>query len=126
MNGAIVNGVGGDDGAGIGGNSGRDCGTIIINDGKVTGDGSHQGAGIGGGAGGGKISRSITINGGTVHGNGLRDPKSDEEYPARESAAAVEDRREVRSPLTAETCKRMPVTARVSAAAVCTAEMAGR
>ena len=80
VNGAIVNGVGGDKGAGIGGNDGRDCGTIIINDGKVTGDGSHQGAGIGGGAGGGRISRSITINGGTVRGNGLRDPKSDEEY----------------------------------------------
>ena len=67
-----LNAVGGNYGAGIGGERQKTCGTVIINSGTVTATGSGGGAGIGGGGayvtiGGGG---SVIINGGTVTANG--------------------------------------------------------
>lgn len=71
----VYGGNGGSSGyaaAGIGGNSGEDAGTIIINGGNITAyggsDSSGPGAGIGGGGNSGTTHpcQSITINGGTV------------------------------------------------------------
>ncbi len=50
--------------AGIGGSKGGNCGTIIINGGRITARGGPSGAGIGGGMDGN--GGTITINGGTV------------------------------------------------------------
>ncbi|MDR0887687.1 MAG: hypothetical protein LBM39_00670 [Candidatus Methanoplasma sp.] len=47
---------------------GDDCGTVIINGGKVTATGGNNGAGIGGGNG--RNGGDITINGGTVIAKG--------------------------------------------------------
>ncbi|MCL1852151.1 MAG: hypothetical protein FWF88_03855 [Peptococcaceae bacterium] len=61
--------TGGDDGAGIGGDSvSADAGTITINSGTVTANGGSSGAGIGGGDGG--HSGALTINGGTIEAYG--------------------------------------------------------
>jgi len=71
--GAIV-ATGGDNGAGIGGNSGMSeategaCGAIIINGGTITATG-NGGAGIGGGVSG--ACGTVTINGGTVIATGV-------------------------------------------------------
>ncbi|MGN0539636.1 MAG: dockerin type I repeat-containing protein [Candidatus Fimenecus sp.] len=67
-----LNAVGGNYGAGIGGERQNTCGTVIINSGTVTATGRGGGAGIGGGGayattGGGG---SVIINGGTVTANG--------------------------------------------------------
>ena len=67
-----LNAVGGNYGAGIGGERQKTCGTVIINSGTVTATGSGGGAGIGGGGayvtiGGGG---TVIINGGTVTANG--------------------------------------------------------
>jgi len=60
---------GGETGAGIGGGNGGACGTVTINGGIVTANGSEFfGAGIGGGAGGG--GGTVTISGGAVMANG--------------------------------------------------------
>ena len=55
-------------GAGIGGNIGGSCGSIVIEGGMITANGS-VGAGIGSGSSGG-ICGNITISGGTVTANG--------------------------------------------------------
>jgi len=55
-------------GAGIGGGSGQNVGTIVIQDGVVTATGGSFAAGIGGGRNG--IGGSVTINGGTVTATG--------------------------------------------------------
>lgn len=62
----------GNGGAGIGGDGGRDCGTIIINGGTVKATGGQGGAGIGGGTGisGGGAGGIITINGGNITATG--------------------------------------------------------
>ena len=61
--------TGGEYGAGIGGGNNGACGTVTINGGIVTANGSEFfGAGIGGGGGGG--GGTVTINGGTVTANG--------------------------------------------------------
>ena len=60
--------IGGDNGAGIGGGSGKAGGTITISGGKVNANGGSKGAGIGGGSG--KAGGTITISGGEVNANG--------------------------------------------------------
>ncbi|MBR1582518.1 MAG: InlB B-repeat-containing protein [Spirochaetales bacterium] len=57
-----------DENAGIGGNDGENCGTVIIQSGTVTVTGGLWGAGIGGGDEG--SGGTITISGGTVIANG--------------------------------------------------------
>jgi hypothetical protein len=76
INGGIVNAVGGNGGAGIGGGSlgffngwGGSSGPLTINGGTVTATGNGGGAGIGGGCaplGFGGHGGAVTINGGTV------------------------------------------------------------
>ena len=61
--------TGGSSGAGIGGNSGGSCGTIIVNGGAVNATGSSYGAGIGGGSSASQ-GGTVTINGGTVNATG--------------------------------------------------------
>ena len=58
--------------AGIGGNNGENCGTVVIEGGNITVNGGEFGAGIGGGSGGlsGGNGGNITISGGTVIANG--------------------------------------------------------
>ncbi|AYF40960.1 hypothetical protein CN246_04455 [Ethanoligenens harbinense] len=55
------------DGAGIGGNSGADCGTITINRGSVNATSTQDGAGIGNGCqADGDTRGMVTVNGGSV------------------------------------------------------------
>ena len=63
--------LGGEDGAGIGGNEGEDAGSIIIDGGDITALSSSDGAGIGGGweVGAGEI----VINGGNIYAECLDD-----------------------------------------------------
>lgn len=63
--------LGGEDGAGIGGNEGEDAGSIIIDCGDITALSSSDGAGIGGGWEGG--AGEIVINGGNIYAECLDD-----------------------------------------------------
>lgn len=66
-----LNATGSDNCAGIGGNSGTDCGTITINGGVITAKGGDKGAGIGGGYNYfSSLVGKIIVNGGTVIANG--------------------------------------------------------
>ena len=60
--------IGGESGAGIGGNLGGSCSNITISGGTVTATGGYSGAGIGGGLRG--SCSNITISGGTVTATG--------------------------------------------------------
>jgi hypothetical protein len=72
INGGVVNALGGESGAGIGGGGIAAGGAITINGGVITATGNFGGSGIGGGSGwgGGSTSSirggSITINGGLI------------------------------------------------------------
>ena len=63
--------LGGEDGAGIGGNEGETAGVIIIDGGDITALSSSDGAGIGGGWEGG--AGEIVINGGNIYAECLDD-----------------------------------------------------
>ena len=62
--------TGGISGAGIGGNSEGNCGSIVISGGTITATGGSHGAGIGLGSSSGCVFGDITINGGTVTATG--------------------------------------------------------
>ncbi|MGE5397641.1 MAG: hypothetical protein ACM3MK_08950, partial [Chitinophagales bacterium] len=65
-----LNASGGAGGAGIGGNTGVNCGTVSIGGGSITANGSLGGPGIGGGTGAsgckGGDGGTVIINGGTI------------------------------------------------------------
>ena len=65
--------TGGSGGAGIGGNSGGNCGSIVISGGTITATGGSGGAGIGLGYSSGCVFGDITISGGTVTATGSGD-----------------------------------------------------
>ncbi len=62
--------TGGSGGAGIGGNNGGKCGSIVISGGTITATGGSNGAGIGLGNSPGCVFGDITISGGTVTATG--------------------------------------------------------
>ncbi len=64
---ASLTAVGGEQGAGIGGDRGFSGGSVTINDGTITATGGDKGAGLGG------LVGTITINGGTVTATGGQD-----------------------------------------------------
>jgi hypothetical protein len=70
INGGIVTAQGSEGAAGIGGSSNRNGGIITINGGTVSATGGMQGAGIGGGGGISGHGGSITINGGSITAQG--------------------------------------------------------
>ena len=65
--------TGGISGAGIGGNNGGNCGSIVISGGTITATGGSGGAGIGLGYSSGCEFGDITISGGTVTATGSGD-----------------------------------------------------